>query len=128
MSSKIGKPIVPKISEDQLQKQVAAYLDLKYPNILWFHVPNGGSRNFFEAVKLKAMGVKPGVPDIMIFNKQGPYSGLYVELKVGKNKPNDNQLAMHKKLEDNGWRGCVVWTFDDARTFIDGYLSGKLVP
>ena len=37
----------------------------RYPELeLLHHVPNGGSRNKAEAVKLKQMGVKAGVPDL----------------------------------------------------------------
>ena len=121
--TKIGKPIVPKISEDQLQKQVATYLTLKHPHVLWFHAPNGGSRNLFEAVKLKAMGVKPGVPDIMILSRKLGYYGLSIELKVGKNKPSDFQKEWLHNLDIIGWKTAVCYTFDEARSIIDDYLK-----
>lgn len=36
----------------------------KHPELRWlFAVPNGGHRNKVAASKLKAEGVKPGVPD-----------------------------------------------------------------
>ena len=37
----------------------------KYPELKWLHhIPNGGSRNRAEAVKLKQMGEKSGVSDL----------------------------------------------------------------
>ena len=33
---------------------------------LLYHCPNGGSRNKAEAVKLKQMGVKAGIPDLCL--------------------------------------------------------------
>ena len=122
LESEIGKPYVPKISEDQLQKQVAAYLTLRYPQVIWFHTPNGGSRNFFEACKLKLMGVKPGVPDLMILARKGGYYGLAVELKVGKNKTTDSQTEWLQNLEILEWKTAVCYTFDSAKQIIDEYL------
>lgn len=139
--NEIGKPYVPKISEDQLQKQVAFYMDHKHPGV-WCHIPNGGSRHLLEAVKLKAMGVKPGFPDIMIFvpkmqwselngNKVGSPEtlgfGFFVELKVGKNKCSDKQLEVQKMLKDNGWMGTTCWNFEDSIKAIEDYFAGKFV-
>ena len=45
----------------------AAVMSASHPELkLLFHIPNGGSRNKIEAAKLKAQGVKPGVPDICL--------------------------------------------------------------
>lgn len=128
---KIGEAYVPKITEDDLQKRMARWLDIKCPGE-WCHIPNGGSRHLLEAVKLKAMGVKPGFPDIMIFRpitQQGEFSccGFFVELKVGKNKCSDNQLAVQKMLREAGWQGTVAYTFEDATMAIEDYFAGKFV-
>lgn len=51
-----------KRSEDTEQINVAswaAWNERQYPELKWLHhIPNGGSRNKAEAVKLKQMGVK----------------------------------------------------------------------
>ena len=50
-----------KRSEDTEQINVAswaAWNERQYPELKWLHhIPNGGSRNKAEAVKLKQMGV-----------------------------------------------------------------------
>lgn len=51
--------------EDALQKSVARLLDST--GLDWFHPANGEARNAITGAKLKAMGVKAGVPDVMIF-------------------------------------------------------------
>lgn len=53
-------------SEEQEQRTLAAWLDLH--KILWCHVPNGGARNKATAGKLRAAGVKAGVPDVLVFD------------------------------------------------------------
>src|ERR1019366_1733462 len=52
------------------------------PELKWlFHIPNGGSRHIAEASKLKAMGVKSGVPDICLPVPVKNWYALYIELK-----------------------------------------------
>jgi len=108
-------------TEDNLQKSVAQYLDTK--KVLWCHPPNGGSRNIIEATKLKGMGVKSGVPDCLIFTQKKGYSGLAIELKVGYNKPSDNQKEFIKGLESNNWFCVVSHSLDECINLIDWYLS-----
>jgi hypothetical protein len=48
---------------------------------LLFAVPNGGHRNEAVAAKLKAEGVKRGVPDLVWPVARGPHHGLFVEMK-----------------------------------------------
>lgn len=53
-----------KRSEDTEQIQVmewAAAALCRYPELKWlYHIPNGGTRDSREAIKLKRMGVKRG--------------------------------------------------------------------
>ena len=46
-----------------------------------FHIPNGGHRHKATAGRLRAEGVKSGVPDICLPVPRGPYHGLYIEMK-----------------------------------------------
>lgn len=59
------KDLIP--SEEAEQRALAQWLDLH--RILWCHVPNGGQRSKAVAGKLKAAGVKAGVPDVLVFNQ-----------------------------------------------------------
>ena len=108
-------------SEDALQKSVAKYLDAI--SAFWYHCPNGGSRNGIEAAKLKAMGVKAGVPDCMILDQKHDYSGLAIELKVGYNKPSEHQLAIFDKLVERNWMVVVSWSLDEVIDLIDWYYG-----
>lgn len=108
-------------TEDNFQKAVARYLDTI--SSLWFHCPNGGSRNGIEAAKLKTMGVKAGIPDCLILDQRKGYSGMAIELKVGYNKPSEHQLSILDKLENAGWLVIVSWSFDEVITMIDWYYE-----
>jgi hypothetical protein len=110
-------------SEDNFQKAVARYLDTI--GAFWFHCPNGGSRNAIEASKLKGMGVKAGIPDCLIMDQRKGYSGMAIELKVGYNKPSDQQLSIFDKLVAANWLVIVSWSLDEVITMIDYYYENK---
>jgi len=63
--------IIP--TEEEEQERLAA--DLDDLGLRWCHVPNGGYRDFKTAKLLRRLGVKPGVPDILIFNPPPAFPG-----------------------------------------------------
>jgi len=108
--------------EDDLQKAVATYLDLK--NVLWFHPPLERKTSFQAGARLKKKGVKSGVPDCLIFEPRGLfYSGLAIELKIKPNKVSTNQKEWLTSLKNNKWCVGVAYSFDEAKDIIDKYLN-----
>ncbi|NBW32041.1 MAG: VRR-NUC domain-containing protein [bacterium] len=93
---------------------------------LMFAIPNGGARNAIVASKLKAEGVKPGVPDVFLPVPAGEYHGLWIELKVKPNKPSPEQQDWIRKLILAGYRVEVVYDdWDRARRLVEAYLRGE---
>lgn len=99
-----------KETEQQAQMAVAAYLDAL--GVLWMHCPNEGKMSPQYGAKRKRLGVKAGVPDILIFSwpKRGKYKndyrdfkGFAIELKVGKNKLTVQQSEWLYNLMGEGW-------------------------
>lgn len=99
---------------------LVAYIRLMVKrDVLWWHTPNGGLRNKREAAKLKAMGVKSGVADL-IFIRRAPWSldclpeVFFLELKA----PNRHQDEGQKNFESSAIvAGCdykVADTTDGA--------------
>ena len=124
--------------EDNLHIAVYNYICLKYPKVLCIHVANEAKRSKFERWKAKAMGLTPGVPDLMIYfqreriinNTKVVLSGLAIELKViynngTRNTASKNQEKILTELHKNGWDCHVIWTYEDAIKVIDEYLSLK---
>lgn len=89
-----------------------------------FAVPNGGTRNYLEAVNLKRQGVRAGVPDIMLAYPNKKYHGLFIEMKYGKNKPTDNQKIWIEHLNDVGYLAVVCYKAEEAFETIQEYLKG----
>lgn len=67
-------------SEAEEQEVVMKWASMnwkKYPALFrLFHIPNGGSRQIAEAVHLKRMGVKAGVPDLFLPYPVEPWHGF----------------------------------------------------
>ena len=90
---------------------------------LLYAIPNGGSRHKLEAANLKRQGLKAGVPDICLAYPCGVYHGLYIELKVGKNKPSDLQKEWLTNLRAAGYMTAVCYGFQEAKDMIEKYLK-----
>ena len=104
--------------------QWAAYRLGIYPELaLMFAIPNGGQRNIVVAKKLKAEGVKAGVPDICLAISRGGYHSLYLELKHGRNKATAEQAYWLERLLHEGYQALVVHEFEGARDAIIAYLT-----
>lgn len=110
--------------EDKLQHSVMQYVGFNYPDVYIIHCANEGKRSPFERFKFKYLGGKAGIPDILIFRSGGNNkNGLAIELKVGYNKPTDNQKDALERLKKENWE--CHWTNDYDKTIeiIDKYLS-----
>lgn len=78
----------------------AAQHRAELPALEWlYHVPNGGSRHKAEAGKLKAMGVKRGVPDLHLDVCAGQFAGLVIEMKTANYKPSDDAPEHRERQE-----------------------------
>jgi hypothetical protein len=99
-------------------------INLGVETLKWlFAVPNGGLRHPKIAKEMKAEGLKAGVPDIMLPQPRGEYSGLFIEMKVGYNKPTAEQTKWLEWLNQVGYYAVVCKGFDEARETIEWYLT-----
>lgn len=96
----------------------------KYPELKWLHhVPNGGSRNKKEAVKLKQMGVKAGVSDLCLPYPKGIYCGLYIEIKFGNNRQQDTQKEFLADMAAAGHFVATCYSAEEAVGIITEYCN-----
>ena len=103
--------------EEDLARTVAAYLDLALPeDACWTTIPAGGGGRV-RGAKLKAMGYKPGWPDLQIV-----YRGqlICIELKAKYRTLSPEQKAMHEHLALAGALPFVVWTVEEVELFLRG--------
>jgi hypothetical protein len=133
---RVRRPVdgkAPVASEHQEQSAVISWwarVHTKYalPEFSLFACPSGGARDVITGSLLKAEGVRRGVPDLILAKPVGPYSGLFLEMKVGYNKLTDSQFAFIAYLESVGYKASVHWSAGSAITEIEDYLRDEIAP
>ena len=113
------------------QAALMAELRARMPEVadLIYHVPNGGHRVKAVAAKLKAQGVKPGIPDLVLPMARGGFFGLYIEFKA--TPPNDAAISSSqheriRKLNAQGYLAVVCRGHFDTMEQVRAYL--RLAP
>jgi hypothetical protein len=118
---KANKPLL----EDEEQAALIQWLILK--GIRHHHSPNGGHRHIAVAKKLKAQGVSPGFPDLMIFPPAGSdLPILFVELKRTKGgtvseEQKDWLAYLNQIMGTHKTAGAVCKGCKDAIRFIESW-------
>ena len=112
--------------EDKFQRAVIKYLDYQHKEVIYTHPNNEGRRTAYERFKLKVLGVKAGVPDLLIFNPNDKYNGLAIELKIKYNQPTKSQIKWLTDLEKCGWFTAVGRDFESVKELINKYLNHEL--
>jgi len=94
-------------SEEEIHKALiewAGYKEAEMPALrLLHHVPNGGKMPPGSAGKLKGMGMKRGVPDLVLPVPRGSYHGLYLELKSPSGRVRATQRWWLQALAEEGY-------------------------
>lgn len=122
-----ASPIPTESAEQQLLFQWARMQSGKYPELtLLYHIPNEGKRSHKTGARMKAEGLKTGVPDICLPVARGGHHGLYIELKRVKNsRVTVAQMAWIEALTKQGYVAAVCRGADEAIELITRYLSGR---
>ena len=135
-AAEAGEGEVGEVREDDEQIALFEWARLAqgtHPELAFLlHIPNGGSRHMLEAVKLKRLGVRPGVPDLFLPVPRHGLSGLWIEMKrealrpktpKGRGGVSPDQAWWLKELWKRGYQASVAWGFEEAREIIERYLA-----
>ena len=123
-----AKSDIPTEREEQVK--LAKYLDSL--GLLWCHVPNEGHGGYgkgaqIKGARLRAEGLKSGVPDVLIFSQCSVVSdkeelhrsGCAIELKRQKGgRVSDSQKEWLAGLRRAGWVAEVCNGFEEAQKLI----------
>ena len=106
------------------------------PQLKWMHaIHNQGHGDVIRGAVGKAEGVKAGVFDIFLpvpVSRPGGYNGalpathnagLYIEMKVDKNQPSNQQLEFQAYAKSMHYAAEVAWGWLEARKIICAYLG-----
>lgn len=97
--------------EDDLQEAVVRFLDVSLPpqaGIMWSAVMNGVHVTATARRRLKCLGLRPGVPDLVFIPVSGPLVGgvYFVELKSDTGRPTIEQKKIVEALGPD--RACFA--------------------
>ena len=116
-----------KTPEEDLQRTVADYLNLIAPmhGFWWSHIAHGGRRTKAEAGIFKAMGLKPGIADIMIvagctIAASGPRV-YWIEIKAPGRDQSPAQIAFQQAMEARGCAYRVCWSFEEVKATLEDW-------
>ena len=108
-----------------MQQEIVLYLKEKQYKYLFrfFHCPNEGKRKIWYLKKLKAMGLKNGVPDLILEFPKSKF--VYCEIKMPKGRLSPAQR--HWKVV-SGILGTPFFvlqgTIDECKKQIDSIFKG----
>ena len=111
--------------EEGLHRAVVDFLSVYHSRglLAYCHVPNGGRRSKAEAGAFEAMGVRDGVPDLLIWTPNGRH--FAIEVKASRRAVlSDAQVVWHSTLESLGHRVYVCRSVDD----VERCLRAEAVP
>jgi hypothetical protein len=86
-------------------------------------VPNGGHRFAATAGRLKAEGVKTGVPDVHCAVPRNGYHGLFIEMKSMNGRVSDAQSARILRLNRRGYLAQTICGWHSAAQVLSGYFG-----
>lgn len=126
------------MSEAELQKQVAIYIRMQYPDVIFHSDFGSGVKLTPWQAKMQKMqnGGRRAWPDMFLAEPVGKYHGLFVELKkegTRLKKKNGDWASEHiaeqdvvlSELNDKGYKAEFAIGFEQALNLIDNYLGGK---
>ena len=116
------------MSEHDHQVTVFQWAELQertYPELAaLFAVPNGSNKSKAVAGRMRAEGLKSGVPDICLPVARGKYGALFIEMKDGNKKPTENQVAWMEMLDRFGNCVAICQSASEAIKTLEWYLMG----
>lgn len=122
-----GRPVPTESQEQQALFDWARAECGRWPELkLMYHVPNEGKRSAATGRKLRAEGLRAGVPDVVLPVARGGQHGLYIEMKRTQGgRVSPAQAEWIEALAAQGYRAVICRGLDAARREILRYLNDE---
>lgn len=119
-----GNPFRKFLTKENLfHEAVITYFKVQHPKIFITHHPNESKKTAFERFLYKILGVKTGIPDILIFTPRKGFNGLAIELKIKPNKPSTIQNECMNELKACNWRVEVAYDINEVIAISKEYFN-----
>lgn len=109
------------MTEEHVQQEIVIWFNNNYclksqnPRGLIFSVPND-TKNFMELKRKKNTGLLSGVSDLIVILPNAKV--LFIEVKFGSNKQQQNQIEFQKRIEELNHNYYVVYSLEYFKTII----------
>lgn len=98
--------------EQAIHKAVVSHLNARSePRVFFWHTPNGGKRSMIEAKIFKGLGVRQGVPDLVILKAGSLYA---LELKAPGGRLSPSQRLAIAAMDECGATVATASSLDEA--------------
>ncbi len=111
--------------EGDLQIQCLKWFNYQYRRFQenMVHTPNQLVRKGHNGHWLSRLGVKSGVPDLVLYLPRLHYHALFLELKAPKGTLSSNQKRMIEVFTNSGYLCKVIRSFNEFQIAINSYLK-----
>lgn len=111
--------------EDCIQKAIIEWLSYKHPKAreVVIHIANQRATSPQQGYKLKQMGVRKGVSDLLIPIATGGYHGMFLEVKTIEGTLTKEQKAFIKRMDEEGYFAIAAYGLEHCMREIDAYLT-----
>lgn len=112
-------------TEDRIQQDIVKWFKGEYclrhhsPRHMIFHVANQG-QNAKEQIRKKAIGMLPGVSDLIVLANGRCY---FVEVKDDKGRQQPKQIEFEQQVEAQGFDYIIVRSLTDFKCFVDAFID-----
>lgn len=125
------KPFKLRHEETENQIALVRWFRLQYPELgdLLVSYPAGMNLSLSQRIRARNMGLKAGVPDLILFvpkiikNKFFPC--LFIEMKAEKGRLSEVQKDYHRKLKNHGYTIVISYSCEEAMEKIKSYLEAS---
>lgn len=121
--------------EFELQKMICKWLDLQFPKVMYLSDTIASVKlTLPQQARNKSIQKKDfKTPDLLIFEPNQKYHGLFIELKSKSPFKKDGELFKDEHLESQqktiddlnkkGYYACFSWGFEKTTNIINDYLN-----
>ncbi len=112
------------LSEESIQHKCVMWFDANFPKyrLLLVHHYNN-PRNAIQGAKLKGLGLKKGIPDLVLYLPNKTSHGLFIEMKNEKGRLQPQQLKYSELLPSVGYKWELCRSLEEFKQIISKYLA-----
>ena len=122
----------PVYEEDGIHIRIAHRLSQDFPGLYFHHSPNGGVRTKSQAAKFKAMGTRPGFPDLIFLwpetvlhgevqVRTGRLAVGFIELKAPGKYASTDQKLFRDMVQAAGGRWVLARSYEEVLVILLGW-------